>query len=94
MTESELIPAPESVGRPDPGWLSREDADYRQTVERRLTALEVAGNDLQDAGTRLTKLETTSRNMRWIAGVAASVLTGLAVGAFFLLQAAINAIGG
>lgn len=94
MTEPEMIPAPESVGRPDPGWLSREDADYRQTVESRLTALEIAGNDLQGAGTRLTKLETTGRNMRWIAGIAATVLTGLAVGAFLLLRAAINAIGG
>lgn len=56
--------------------MPREEHDYRQRVEN-----------------RLTKLETSGRIMRWAAGIAATVLTGLGVGAFLLLRAAITAIG-
>ena len=77
MTEREMIPAPESVGRPDPGWLPREESEYRQTIERRLTALETAGS-----------------TMRWVLGIAVPVLGSVAVAAFLVLRAAINAIAG
>ena len=48
----------------------------------------------QDVERRLTTLETTGRNMRWVFGIAVPVLGSMAVAAFLVLRSAINAIGG